>query len=144
MHPGDVRKFKAIDVPALHHIKDCIVFPQKGPRPHPDEMAGSDLDGDEYTVIWKRDLIFQKENYPAMHFPCTEEKTLDRNIRLDDILEFYCTFIQGYCVGLIANAHLAMADFLPDGIFNEKCLKVANKYATALDFPKTAENDFKL
>ena len=32
LHPGDVRILKAVDVPALHHMVDCIVFPQKGKR----------------------------------------------------------------------------------------------------------------
>ncbi|KAH9366507.1 hypothetical protein HPB48_018078 [Haemaphysalis longicornis] len=30
LHPGDVRKFEAVDVPALRHIRDCIVLPGQG------------------------------------------------------------------------------------------------------------------
>jgi len=32
LHPGDVRILRAIDVPSLRHMVDCVVFPQKGRR----------------------------------------------------------------------------------------------------------------
>ena len=41
LHPGDVRVLRAINVPALHHMVDCVVFPQKGPR------------SDSYLVLMK-------------------------------------------------------------------------------------------
>lgn len=32
LHPGDVRVLRAVNVPALYHMVDCVVFPQKGTR----------------------------------------------------------------------------------------------------------------
>ncbi|KFM79305.1 RNA-dependent RNA polymerase 1, partial [Stegodyphus mimosarum] len=137
MHPGDVRKLKAIDVPRLHHIKDCIVFPAKGKRPHPDEMAGSDLDGDEYVVIWYDDLIFQRENCDAMEYPPNEELTKDGQITVSDMINFLCLYIQNDNIGPLASAHLAWADFHEEGIFSKVCMSIAKKYPLALDFAKS-------
>ena len=148
LHPGDVRKLKAIDVKDLHHHKDCIVFPQKGHRPHPNEMAGSDLDGDEYAVIWDDEkgdneeniatkLIFKGDNKEPMEFPKIEAIPLRHVAQVDDILEFYCRYIVLNNVGLIANAHLANADREKEGIFSPVCMSLAEKYAMSLDFAKS-------
>ncbi|KAG8189296.1 hypothetical protein JTE90_019056 [Oedothorax gibbosus] len=146
MHPGDVRKFEAIDVEDLHHIVDCIVFPAKGPRPHPDEMAGSDLDGDEYHVMWLKELTFTRDNETPMDFSIKkEEKSSEENIEgeepkpieVSDELDHLCQYIFNDRVGLIASAHLVWADKNPEGIFSEVCLRLAKQYSLALDFAKS-------
>jgi RNA-dependent RNA polymerase len=49
--PGDILKLTAVDCPALHHLDECVVFPTQGPRPHPNEISGSDTDGDEVIFL---------------------------------------------------------------------------------------------
>jgi hypothetical protein len=47
LHPGDLQKFKAVDIPEFSHLVDCIVFTTRGKRPSADLMSGGDLDGDK-------------------------------------------------------------------------------------------------
>jgi hypothetical protein len=51
LHPGDLQKFKVVDVPEFSHLVDCIVFPTCGARPSADLMSGGDLDGDKCTFV---------------------------------------------------------------------------------------------
>ncbi|XP_072028524.1 uncharacterized protein [Amphiura filiformis] len=108
-HPGDVRKFQAVDVEALHHCVDCIVFPSKGKRPHPNEISGSDLDGDMYFVTWAPGFQILN-NQEAMDYTSQPKKKLNREVTEEDIQEFVANYISSDQLGLIANAHLANAD----------------------------------
>ncbi|VDN22406.1 unnamed protein product [Gongylonema pulchrum] len=133
---GDVRMFEAVYQRALSHLCDVIVFPRYGPRPHPDEMAGSDLDGDEYTVIFDRELFFQ-HNENAMFFPKSKPVEYVTSPTTEDMIDFFLKYLSQDSIGRMSNAHLIMCDRL--GLFHETCENIARKCAVAVDFPKTGE-----
>ncbi|KAH9517211.1 hypothetical protein DERF_007895 [Dermatophagoides farinae] len=137
---GDVRKFRAVNVPSLTHIKDCLVFPAKGPRPHTDEMGGSDLDGDEYAIFWQTELIFPGGNYRPMDFVNHTPDELNHDINLDDIVTFYCDYLLENNIGQVANCHLMYSDFHPKGLRSNECDELARKYSISLDFQKNGIN----
>jgi len=81
LHPGDVRVLEAVDVPELHHLVDCLVFPKKGERPHANEASGSDLDGDVYFVTWDKNLVPPgKRNWKPMDYSPAEARQLQRRV----------------------------------------------------------------
>ncbi|GBG67850.1 hypothetical protein CBR_g971 [Chara braunii] len=136
LHPGDVRVLVAVDVPALHHIVDCVVFPQTGPRPHPNECSGGDLDGDLYTVIWDERLIPSTPVEP-MEYMDLNAQELDRPIQLEDLQRFFVNHMINDNLGLISNAHTAQADMSPQGVFDPLCIELAKLFSMAVDYPKT-------
>ncbi|KAH6804759.1 RNA-dependent RNA polymerase 6 [Perilla frutescens var. frutescens] len=140
LHPGDVRILEAVDVEGLHHLHDCLVFPQRGDRPHPNEASGSDLDGDLYFVTWDENLIPpSKRSWAPMDYEPAEAKQNPRDVTHKDIIEFFTRNIVNESLGTICNAHVVHADLSEYGALDEKCIKLAELAAIAVDFPKTGK-----
>ncbi|CAD6186388.1 unnamed protein product [Caenorhabditis auriculariae] len=132
---GDVRMFDAVDIPELRHLCDVVVFPKHGPRPHADEMAGSDLDGDEYAVMWDRELFLER-NQPAFHFDGSKAPLEYDPAQMDKLMnEFYIRYMEQDSVGTLSLNHLHQSDQY--GLNSEVCMNLAAKLSQALDFAKS-------
>ncbi|KAH6798690.1 RNA-dependent RNA polymerase 1 [Perilla frutescens var. frutescens] len=136
LHPGDVRVLRAVDVPALHHMVDCLVFPRRGMRPHPNECSGSDLDGDIYFVCWDHELIPPKQVSP-MAYDSAPNTQLDHCVTIEEVEEYFTNYIVNDSLGIISNAHTVFADKERDMALSSPCIELAKLFSIAVDFPKT-------
>lgn len=63
LHPGDVHVFEATWYKEIEAVVGTgtygIIFSTKGARSITDEMAGSDLDGDQYWVSWNPEVFLK-------------------------------------------------------------------------------------
>uniref|UniRef100_A0A914Y9C6 RNA-directed RNA polymerase n=1 Tax=Panagrolaimus superbus TaxID=310955 RepID=A0A914Y9C6_9BILA len=113
---GDVRIFEAVDIPSMYELVDVIVFPNNGDRPHPNEMSGGDLDGDEFSVFWDTDLFLHHNEDPFDYTPAIPElpknsEDPDFHNKLSNLMiESFKSYISLDSIGTIANSHLANSD----------------------------------
>ncbi|KAI3946193.1 hypothetical protein MKW98_008786 [Papaver atlanticum] len=136
LHPGDMRVLWAVDVPALHHMVDCVVFPQKGKRPHPNECSGSDLDGDVYFVCWDQELIPPRQVQP-MDYDASPAMLLDHDVQIEEVEEYFANYMINDSLGVITNTHTAFADKELLKAESEECIELAKLFSIAVDFHKT-------
>ncbi|MCO5597438.1 hypothetical protein L7F22_051516 [Adiantum nelumboides] len=136
LHPGDIRVLQAVDSPNLQHMVDCVVFPQKGTRPHPNECSGSDLDGDLYFVAWDERLVPPTVEVP-MDYYSPKSIALDHPPTLEEVCSYFVDYMSNDSLGTIANAHVVFADQELEKARSQKCIKLAELASIAVDFPKT-------
>ncbi|KAH8727001.1 RNA dependent RNA polymerase-domain-containing protein [Phaeosphaeriaceae sp. PMI808] len=137
LYPSDLRIVRATDVLALHHLKNVVVFPQTGDRDLANMCSGGDLDGDDYMVLWDIDLMPYLVNVPPIDFAPNPEKPTEKTepITVEDLIDFFITYMQNDSLGQIAHAHLAQAD--KKGIHNKTALSLARLHSQAVDYPKS-------
>ncbi|KAF7186607.1 RNA-dependent RNA polymerase 1 [Pseudocercospora fuligena] len=137
LHPGDVRKVRAVDKPELHHLRDVVVIPTTGDRDLANMCSGGDLDGDDFMVIWDPDFIPSGEDHPPMDYTSPDPVTSDGPVSVDDMTTFFVKHIKNDNLSSIAVAHRYWADQLADGVKDAKCIELAQLHSKAVDYPKT-------
>lgn len=135
LHPGDIKILEAVNIPALSHLVNVIVFPQKGSRPHPNECSGSDLDGDEYFISWNQHLIPPHTCNPMEYLKAQEIN--EKIVNVDKVKEYFIRYMESGDLGTIANLHLIHADL--KGIFSDEALILARLHSDAVDYAKTGK-----
>ena len=150
LHPGDIRvlDFKCYNpddekteiYKVFDNYENVLIFPSKGPRPHPNECSGSDLDGDNYFVFYDEDLIIDEKNLcKPMNYSFSLNSLKKDNIQIEDVIEYFAEYTNLNNLGLIGDAHLALADRDPQGAKGRIPMKIAIKFSRAVDAPKTGE-----
>ncbi|CAF3334014.1 unnamed protein product [Rotaria socialis] len=135
--PGDFRRLTAVRNSTLEKfMRDVIVFPINGQRPHSNEIAGSDLDGDQYWVYWGDRFTIEQDVEPLAYTGAKkiEVSSITPDIIIDHIIK---TFSSGIILGMIANTHTVVAEKHREHSFSGPCKKLAELFSLAVDSPKT-------
>jgi len=123
LHPGDLQKFKAVDIPEFAHLVDCIVFSTEGSRPSADLMSGGDLDGDKCKplvciclelaniflvfVTWDPDIIPRTMAQPAQ-YPGGKEIVTFGEVTGDARAEYFARYTSA-SLGKVKNLYMRWA-----------------------------------
>ena len=97
------------------------------------------MDGDLYFVCWNESLLPRKPNVPPMDYPALPKMEQDEPITAPDMTKFVVDYIRSDQLGVIDNAHKALADVEEGGVESEICLHLAELHSLAVDAPKTGK-----
>ena len=121
LHPGDLRVVEAVNIPALYHLRNVIVFSQIGERDVPNMCSGGDLDGDDFFVIWDKALQPPEWNCEPMNYAAPDPKPQELPVKVTDLMKFFVRYMKNHSLPTIAHAHLGQSDFLNRSVKDPRC-----------------------
>lgn len=121
LHPGDLRVVMAVNVPALHHLRDVVVFSQQGERDIPSMCSGGDLDGDDFFVIWDKNLRPTDFHTEPMNYQPPAPLSQRGPVTMVDIMKFYVRYMKNDSLPTIAHAHMGFSDVMEQGVKSHQC-----------------------
>lgn len=134
-YPGDIRILEAVNISDFNHLSECIIFNTEGNIPVAHSMAGSDLDGDQYFVCWREDLIPKKEENPFGYPGSTVESKED--IKIVDMVNQFINFDRTISGSVDAYYHFYKDRF---GVNSKECRDLGTKwFSKAVDSGKSGE-----
>ena len=81
-HAGDVRVLRLTHKnEAYKDLYDCIVFPNRGARPHANECAGGRVAGDKYFVCWDQSLLPRYISSPYIGYISSSSSMIANKMR---------------------------------------------------------------
>ena len=131
---GDVRVLTAVNVEELNYLVDCIVFPTQGERPHPSEIAGSDLDGDQYFVCWDEGFIVPRVAEPYS-YPSEDVHETSKNVTTEILIDYFSS--QRNNMGKIDSYYKYWAN--KEGAGCPKCQTLGQLFSRSVDATKTGD-----
>ena len=131
---GDIRVLTAVNVEELNYLIDCIVFPTQGERPHPSEIAGSDLDGDQYFVCWDEGLIAPRVEKPYS-YPSEDVHETSAKITTEILIDYFAC--QRNNMGKIDSYYKYWAN--KEGAGCPKCQTLGQLFSRSVDATKTGD-----
>ncbi|GAM20144.1 hypothetical protein SAMD00019534_033190, partial [Acytostelium subglobosum LB1] len=137
LHPGDVRLLEAVDVPALHHLLDVVVFAARGSVPDFKQCSGSDLDGDRYFCCFDQDMLEHMDEHEPYIGSEDDGSASSDNRPIDQtaLMDQYMDSIQRGTLGQIALSHLAVSDY--HSPTHPLAINLAKQHYVEVDAPKT-------
>ncbi|KAH9071049.1 RdRP-domain-containing protein [Lactarius deliciosus] len=123
-------------------LKNVVVLPAIGDRSLASCLAGGDLDGDTFDIYYDNPDLLPSLIFPPAEYPPGEVWTLNErrgDATVEDICDFIVESIGSDVMGLLADRHVIIVDQSKDGVFDDKCMKLAELCSKAVDYAKNGK-----